>query len=105
EGRLPGFPVLARGTRSLEREVDAGVDARAGDAARRERRVERAALDERFERRLVHASRVDAAREVEKIVERPTLGARFEDRLERRVADSANGAEPEPDLRLVRVAH
>src|SRR5690606_31844757 len=57
---LGAVALLARAARALERPVDAGERARAGDPARLQARVERAALHERLEHALVDAPRVDA---------------------------------------------
>ena len=65
-GRLPALAILARAARPLEGAIDRREGARARDAARRERGVERAALDERLDDALVHAPRVDALSEVER---------------------------------------
>src|SRR3954468_11551427 len=56
-------------------------------AARGAGRVERAALDQRLERALVHRLRVDALGEVPERGERPALCARRNDRAGGRVAD------------------
>ena len=93
---------LAARLRSSAISIDANA-LRARDAARGERGVERAALDERFEHALVDALGVDARREVEEVGERPAFLARLEQRLERRLAEAAHRAEPEADLRPARV--
>src|SRR6185369_168159 len=67
------------------------------DAAREQRGVERAGLDERLEDALVHAARIHALREVEEVLERPGA-ARVEDGLQRRLAHPADRAEAEADL-------
>src|SRR5689334_16687452 len=101
--RLSALAIATGAARTLEREIDGGEGARTVDAARSQGGVESAALNERLERRLVDAARVDAAGEVEQIVKRPPRGARFEHGLQRAVANAAHGAEPEADLRSVAV--
>ena len=66
--------------------------------ARRARRPERAALDERLDRPLVDGARVDARAEVPYRRERPTFVARGLDRLDRRVADALHRIEAEADV-------
>ena len=100
---LTALAIAARGAASLERDLDRGERGGARDAARHERRVECSALDERFEHALVDALGVDARREVEEIGERSAFLACLEERFERRLAETAHGAEAEADLRAARI--
>src|SRR5207253_84345 len=68
--------------------------------ARRAGRVERAALDERLERPLVHDLRVDALGEVPDRRERPALLPRTHDRAARGLADVLHRVQAESDLAL-----